>query len=384
MSRVLRNPDLLVYWLGEDLFVKNLQTGTKVIAGAEAVAVLDAFSRPRRRTDALEALDRYEAASFHRAIRRLKRLGFLLPEKEARRRIARLKVWKSNVASAHYHEACRNGVFLERPVEIRKYFRNHVAARPRPSPFKRYRSTVRLPLLRPPLEEVSPASFGDVLRSRRTVRDFLRSPVRMEDLAAVVGGTWGRTGWVVGETLGRGLLKTSPSAGALHPIECYVLAWNVRGLAPGLYHYDVAADELRRLRAGNFRTQAVRAASGQRWIGGAAFLCVMTALFTRSLWKYELETAYRDIWLDSGHLAQTFCLLATARGLGPFTTVAMQDSFIEKLIGLDGVKEFPVYLCGAGVPLEPLLPSRRGRPGRESSPPTVRHTGSARRSRPSR
>ena len=55
-------------------------------------------------------------------------------------------------------------------------------------------------------------------------------------------------------------------------------------------------------------------------------------------------------WLDAGHLAQTFCLLATARGLGPFTTAAIQDTFLEKLIGLDPAKEFPMYLCGAGVP----------------------------------
>jgi nitroreductase len=60
--------------------------------------------------------------------------------------------------------------------------------------------------------------------------------------------------------------------------------------------------------------------------------------------------AYRTLFLDAGHLAQTFCLLATARGLGPFTTAALQDSYIERIIGLDGVSEFPIYLCGAGVP----------------------------------
>ena len=76
----------------------------------------------------------------------------------------------------------------------------------------------------------------------------------------------------------------------------------------------------------------------------------MTAVFSRTLWKYRLENAYRSLWLDAGHLAQTFSLLATSRGLGPFTTAAMQDSRIEKLIGLDGIAEFPVYLCGAGVP----------------------------------
>jgi SagB-type dehydrogenase family enzyme len=94
----------------------------------------------------------------------------------------------------------------------------------------------------------------------------------------------------------------------------------------------------------------VRAASGQTLVGRAGFLCVMTAVFGRSLWKYDDEVTDRTLFLDAGHLAKTFCLFATARGLGPFTTAAIQDSFIEKFLGIDGTKEFPVYLCGAGVP----------------------------------
>ena len=185
-------------------------------------------------------------------------------------------------------------------------------------------------------------------------------PVPLADFAAIIRGTWGRTGWLDAGALGRLALKTSPSAGALHPIECYVIAWNVRGLPAGLYHYDVAADELRRLKSGDLRAAAVEAASGQQWVGRAALLCVMTAAFERTLWKYQIETAYRLLWLDAGHLAQTFCLLATSRGLGPFTTAAIQDSYIEKLIGLDGIKEFPVYLCGAGVPAKRLRSPRSG------------------------
>jgi SagB-type dehydrogenase family enzyme len=146
------------------------------------------------------------------------------------------------------------------------------------------------------------------------------------------------------------MTKTSPSAGSLHPIESYVIAWNVAGLAPGLYHFDVAAGGLRRLRRGRFRAEAVRAASGQSWVGRAAFVCVMTAVFGRSLWKYRDEVTYRTLFLDAGHLAQTFCLLATAHGLGPFTTAAIQDSFIARFLDLDGTKEIPVYVCGAGVP----------------------------------
>lgn len=357
---------MLVYWRGEDLFVKDLQRGAKLRASADVIAVLDAFSRPRSPETALAG---YEAGSVTRTVRKLARSGFLLPENEGRRRVARLDVWKSNVASAHYHVACRDGVYLERPESIRKYLQGHVVSRPRPSRFKRYPSRIRRALKRPQTPELSSESLGEVLDGRRTVRRFSRTAVRFEDFAAAVGGTWGRTGWIDGGILGRGLLKTSPSAGALHPIECYVMAWNVRGLSPGLYHYDVAGDELRRLRTGDLRAEAVRAASGQRWIGRAAFLCVMTAVFTRTLWKYQAEDAYKDIWLDAGHLAQTFCLLATARGMGPFTTAAVQHSYIEKLIGLDGVKEFPVYLCGAGVPAEPPQSATAGRGRRDGSGP---------------
>ena len=204
-------------------------------------------------------------------------------------------------------------------------------------------------------------ALNEVLRARRTTREFSRTAVTLADLGALVRGTWGKTGVIDGAELGRLTTKTSPSAGALHPIECYVLAWNVAGLSPGLYHYDVAGDELRRLariEKARARATAIRAASGQRWVGGAAFLCVMTAVFERTLWKYQIESSYRVLWLEAGHLAQTFALLATARGLGAFGLDGLQDSFIERRLGLDGISEFPVYLCGAGMPASRNL-SRR-------------------------
>jgi SagB-type dehydrogenase family enzyme len=277
-------------------------------------------------------------------------LKFLLPAREARRRVSRLSVWKGNLAAALYHVAARDKPYLQDEAAIERYLMRYVATQRRPRRYKHYAGVprVRLPTGVDPAPDAK--TLDRVLLQRRTVREFSREPVALGDLAAIVRGTWGETGWLDGGPLGRLTAKTSPSAGALHPIECYLLAWNVRGLAPGLYHYDVGRDELRRLKAGDLRSAAVRGASGQRWVGRAAFLCVMTAVFTRTLWKYADEVAYRTLWLDAGHLCQTFDLLATARRLGPFQTAAIQDSFLEGLIGLDGVTEFPLYLCGAGVP----------------------------------
>ena len=348
MDRLARNPEILICWSGGRLLVENLGNGKSTFVSPETILLLDLFERARSVETAARSLREYERESVLRSIRQLVRLGFLIPEGEARRRRSRLRAWKENLASAYYHVASRDIQFPKSHAAIERSF-HAVAEKRRPARFKRYRAAARrrLPAGSPPESAVG---LERILSARRTVRDFSRDPVSFRDLASVVRGTWGRTGWLDGGPLGSLPIKTSPSAGSLHPVECYVLAWNVSGLAEGLYHYDVRANDLRRLRGGDLRDAAVKAASGQTWVKRAAFLCVMTAVFERTLWKYEFESAYRVVWLDAGHLAQTFCLLATARGLGPFTTAAIQDSFLEKLIGLDGIKEFPVYLCGAGVP----------------------------------
>ena len=345
--RLARHPDLLLWWSGEGLTVRNLESGATLSGNQRLYPVLAAFDRPRSRSEALGRFPPQERRLAGELLDFLVRQRFLLPEAEARRKDSRRRAWGDNVASAIHHAASRDLRYAPPGAPQNRLIRERMAAVPPVPLFKRYRSVPRRTLLDGPASEMTLAAALD---ARRTIRRFRRRPVPFADLSAVVRGTWGLTGIHVGGIFGNLIAKTSPSAGSLHPVESYVLAWNVRGLAPGLYHYDVRTNELRRLRRGRPRVEAVRAASGQTWVGGAAFLCVMTAVIARSLRKYDDETTYRTLWLDAGHLAQTFCLLATARGLGPFTTAAIQDSYIERLLGLDGIREFPLYLCGAGVP----------------------------------
>ena len=353
MNRLVRNPDLLISWSEGELLVEDLRSGKGFGVSPESILLLDSFKGPRNPSAVADALPDYDRASVLRSIARFRRLGLLIPESEGRRRLSRIKAWKGNLASVRYHLASRDIPYATSPAAVDHFLQSRLAAVRSPPRFKRYRRA-KARQLPPGSAPRNAADLEQILAARRTVREFDRRPVQLADLAAVVRGTWGRTGWLDAGSFGRLPLKTSPSAGSLHPIECYVLAWNVSGLPAGLYHYDVASDELRRLRSGVLRAEAVKAASGQTWVGRAAFLCVMTAVFERTLWKYQIESAYRVLWLDAGHLAQTFSLLATARGLGPFTTAAIQDTFLENLIGLDGVSEFPVYLCGAGVPAKKL------------------------------
>jgi SagB-type dehydrogenase family enzyme len=355
LERFVRSPDLLICWDEGRFLVEDLAAGNRIGADLNAIAVLDAFDRPCSRESAAERLPGLDRKSVFRCIRELRKLRWLLNARESATRVSRLQAWNRNLASAHYHLASRDLKYAPAGSRLRGDIIAATLARRRPAVFKRYASASRLSLPRRPEPAGGPRDLDRVLLSRRTVRSFRRQPVPLDGLARILRMTWGQTGWIEGSPFGRLAAKTSPSGGGLHPIECYVLAWNVRGLLPGIYHYEAGRDELSRLRRGDFRTAAGNAASKQRWVERAAFLCVLTAVFERTLWKYRSEGAYRVLWLDAGHLAQTFCLVATSLGLGAFTTAALQDSYIEKLIGLDGIKEFPVYLCGAGVPSKKLL-----------------------------
>jgi SagB-type dehydrogenase family enzyme len=144
--------------------------------------------------------------------------------------------------------------------------------------------------------------------------------------------------------------KTSPSAGARHPGEVYLMALRVKGLSPGLYHYHPGYHRLETIRADAAREKAWLYCARQNFAKNAAALFLMTAVFRRTMWKYHLARAYRVVLLDAGHLCQTFCLVATWLGLAPFCTAAIKDTLIEEDLGIDGIGESVLYVAGVGLP----------------------------------
>ncbi|HEV2730675.1 MAG TPA: SagB/ThcOx family dehydrogenase, partial [Terriglobales bacterium] len=138
--------------------------------------------------------------------------------------------------------------------------------------------------------------------------------------------------------------------GARHPSEVYLAALKVSGLPPGLYHYNTRSHSLECLHKGPMQEKAVQYCAGNVLVKDAAALFLMTAVFSRSMWKYRFARAYRVVLLDAGHLCQTFCLTATWLGLAPFCTAALNDSLIEKDLGLDGTVDSVLYAAAAGGP----------------------------------
>jgi SagB-type dehydrogenase family enzyme len=190
----------------------------------------------------------------------------------------------------------------------------------------------------------------NVLRRRRTCRSYTGEAISREAFATVLRTTWGSTHRLRDAELGEYVLKTSPSGGARHAIEVYPIVLAVETLAPGLYHYAVGDDRLEVLSTAELSDEIVELACGQHWLRDAAAVFVMTAVVARSMWKYASPHAYRVLHLDAGHLGQTFHLVCTALGLGPFTTAATKNAELEATLGLDGIREIVLYTAAVGVP----------------------------------
>lgn len=147
------------------------------------------------------------------------------------------------------------------------------------------------------------------------------------------------------------LKKNIPSGGGLHPLETYVVALAVDGIAPGVYHYHPMEHALRPVAVAtdDLRATVLGFVSGQDWFANAPLHIIQVARFPRSFWKYRRHPkAYRAVLLDAGHLSQQWMLSATELGLAAYVTAAINEINIERALGLDGIDASPVMICGLG------------------------------------
>jgi SagB-type dehydrogenase family enzyme len=180
------------------------------------------------------------------------------------------------------------------------------------------------------------------LESRRSRRQYRERPLALDELAALLWAAQGVT--LATRTV---LFRTSPSAGALYPVETYLAAHRVEGLEPGIWHFRMPDFSLELLKEGDFRRPLVEAGLGQAFLGAAGAVFIWTGVLNRSMWKYR-ERAIRYLFLDAGHICQNLMLAATALGLGVCPVGAFFDGEVEALIGVDGTDEVALYLAAAG------------------------------------
>jgi SagB-type dehydrogenase family enzyme len=187
----------------------------------------------------------------------------------------------------------------------------------------------------PPPETRGAVPLEEALARRRSVREFGR--------AALTPAQLGQLCWAAQGVTGRGGLRTAPSAGALYPLELYVVT------ADGVLHYHPASHQVSLHRPGDLRKALQAAALGQDAVGDAPAVFVLAAVYQRTAARYGEGRARRYAQLEAGHAAQNLLLQAVALGLGAVPVGAFDDGRVQHELGLPADQE-PLYLVPTGGP----------------------------------
>jgi SagB-type dehydrogenase family enzyme len=337
----------VLYWEDGELVFENFALRSRMSADPLVCSILHYCGEWRAFPEIASYLSVYHESSVLQTLDQLCKNGVL--ERSDRKRDPRVEGMESwvdwNPAAGFFHFSTKDTELAPDQAWAFEELKRRAKQNPMPLPLNSYPRAPRTKLPRASTQ----GEFSEVLKRRRTWRKYGPEAVTLEALAKTLALTFGIQGWVDVPGLGRAAMKTSPSAGSLHPIEAYVLAQRVKGLKKGIYHYNAARHELDWLRKGVSRKALERNLGSQWWFAKGAFLVLITAVFGRTQWKYDFPRAYRAILLEAGHLCQTFCLTATWLGLAPFCTMAQTDTKWEKWLGIDGVKESIIYVAGAGT-----------------------------------
>ncbi len=228
-----------------------------------------------------------------------------------------------------------------------KYRRESVPKGPldwsnQPKVYKTYPEARRIELPEPGPGKNMP--LDTVLRRRKSVRRYADEPMSREDLSYLL---WASTGIVRKE---HGYeFRTAPSAGALYPIETYLVVNRVEKLQQGVYHYAIQDHALEQIKVGVMGEELAMAALGQIMCATAPVVFVWTAVFPRSKWKYK-QRGYRYVYLDAGHIGENLALAAVSLGLGSCQIGALFDDEVNEILGVDGIEESVLYMSVAGRP----------------------------------
>lgn len=181
-------------------------------------------------------------------------------------------------------------------------------------------------------------SVGEALLERRSVRDYTAESLTIGEVSQLLWAAQGITD-------PRGL-RTAPSAGALYPLETYVVVGDVVSLDEGVYRYEPAEHALVRVLNNDLRGELAGAALGQECVEKGAIDVVFTAVYERTTGKYG-DRGIRYVHMEVGHAAQNLCLQAVALGLGTVTIGAFDDEMVKKVLNLPS-SESPLYIMPVG------------------------------------
>lgn len=182
-------------------------------------------------------------------------------------------------------------------------------------------------------------SVEEALAKRRSIRSYANDPLGLKEVSQLLWATQGITA--------KGGKKTAPSAGAIYPLQLYLVAGSVEGLDPGVYQYNPDKNELTLKQKGDLRSKLMAASMMQPWVKQAPITIIFGINYTKMGRYTSKSKMYADF--EVGHAAQNLMLQAVALGLGTVAIGAFNKGEVETLLKISRPLEV-VYLIPVGKP----------------------------------
>ncbi|MFZ5559512.1 MAG: SagB/ThcOx family dehydrogenase [Patescibacteria group bacterium] len=185
----------------------------------------------------------------------------------------------------------------------------------------------------------SKTSIEEALLNRRSIREYKDESLGPREISQIL---WS----VQGITAPEGGGRTAPSAGALYPLEIYLVVRKAENLEPGVYKYLPEGHKIKRILEGDVSNELARAGLGQMFIAQAPINLIISAIFSRVTRKYG-ERGNNYVYMEAGHSAQNVYLQVESLGLGTVTVGAFIDEEVRKILSL-AEEEVPLYIMPIG------------------------------------
>ncbi len=183
-------------------------------------------------------------------------------------------------------------------------------------------------------------SLEQTLSQRRSRREMGTGTLTLAQVSQIL--------WAAEGITKDGFYRTAPSAGALYPVEIYLVAEKVDDLPQGLYHYHPDGHTLEALKAGSLIKKISSAALGQSALKQAAIHVIVTAEVSRTAVKYG-DRADRYVAQETGAIAQNIYLQVEALSLSTVFIGAFYDDKVKKALK---ITESPFVIMPVGHRVE--------------------------------
>lgn len=187
----------------------------------------------------------------------------------------------------------------------------------------------------PPVKQKGNISLEEAITKRRSLRNFKKKDLGLAEISQLLWAAQGITAKKGGYEL-----RSAPSAGALYPMEIYLVN------KEGLFRYMPSSHSLEVLAQEDLRPALAAAALGQGSVVEAPLDIVICTVYQRVTVKYA-ERGIRYAHIEAGHVAENIHLQAVALGLGSVPIGAFDDEAVKRALSLPSEHE-PLYIIPIG------------------------------------